>query len=57
MKDQGSLTEPGNPQSFVGCSAEVRCRLALDGAVAEATAMERMEWPDPDVYPRDLEVE
>jgi hypothetical protein len=37
----------GDPKEFVGCRAEVRCRLALDGVIAEATATERMEWPDP----------
>jgi hypothetical protein len=37
----------GNPKSFVGCRAEVRCRLALDGVIAEATTTESMEWPAP----------
>jgi hypothetical protein len=37
----------GNPKGFVGCSAEVRCRLALDGVIAEATTTASMEWPEP----------
>jgi hypothetical protein len=37
----------GDPKDFVGCQAEVKCRLALGGVVAEATATEKMEWPDP----------
>jgi hypothetical protein len=37
----------GNPTNFVGCSAEVRCRLTVDGVTAEATRTESMEWPDP----------
>jgi hypothetical protein len=38
----------GNPTRFVGCIAEVRCRLAVDGVSAEARTTEKMEWPDPD---------
>jgi hypothetical protein len=37
----------GNPKDFVGCRAEIRCRLALAGVVGEATTTESMEWPDP----------
>ena len=37
----------GDPTRFVGCRAEVRCRLVLDGVTAEATTIERMEWPEP----------
>jgi hypothetical protein len=37
----------GDPEKFVGCIAEIRCRLALDGVTAEAVRTERMECPDP----------
>jgi hypothetical protein len=38
----------GDPTRFVGCWAEIRCRLAVDDVIAEAKRTERMEWPDPD---------
>lgn len=37
---------PGGPTEFVGCRAEVRCRVAVDGYVGEASATQVMEWPD-----------
>jgi hypothetical protein len=37
----------GVPSKFVGCTAEVRCRLAVSGVVAEAKKTETMEWPEP----------
>jgi hypothetical protein len=37
---------PGGPTEFVGCRAEIRCRLAVGGHVAEASSTEVMEWPD-----------
>lgn len=36
----------GQPTRFVGCQAEVRCRLAVEGHVVEAHATQAMEWPD-----------
>jgi hypothetical protein len=38
----------GKPTRFVGCSAEIRCRLAVDGVSVEAERSERMEWPEPE---------
>jgi hypothetical protein len=37
----------GERTRFVGCKAELRCRLALDGVVAEVSKTETMEWPEP----------
>lgn len=37
----------GAPSKFVGCTAEVRCRLAVNDVVAEAKKTETMEWPEP----------
>jgi hypothetical protein len=36
----------GSHIRFVGCTADVRCRLAVDGVSAEARRTEKMEWPD-----------
>jgi hypothetical protein len=37
----------GRPTGFVGCTAEVRCRLAVNGVSAEFRRTEKMEWPEP----------
>jgi hypothetical protein len=37
----------GNPTRFIGCRAELRCRLVLEGVVVEASGTEEMEWPEP----------
>jgi hypothetical protein len=37
----------GEPTQFVGCHAEVRCRLAVGDLVGEASSTQVMEWPEP----------
>ena len=37
----------GGPTQFVGCHADVRCRLAVGGQVGEASSTQVMEWPEP----------
>ena len=32
---------------FVGCRADIRCRVAANGIEAEAERVEEMEWPEP----------
>ena len=35
------------PNAFIGCTADVRCRLAVGGIEVEWSATRQMEWPAP----------